>query len=515
MSKAKNKIFGDAFFLTGASIATFIFSIPSSVISAKLLGPSLLGILKILTLIQSYASYSQLGFLNAIKRETSILLGQGNQKKAEEVKDISITNAFILLGLAVVVIWLCYWSGMFNSKNITFLMMLFITITILLNRIRNSIAPYLVATANFKHLAFNKTLIGILSPIFAITFVYYFRSVEGLLFASILTSVIACIIYFIILKNIGFRYRININLKKSLKIWKPNIIIYLNNIAGKLLWTIDILLISIFLSVTEVGWYGVAVAAVKIALDFSHAVNRPILRKMTFERGKFGLENFALFKPYFSKPLTIYIFYCSLWAGIICLSYTWLIHYFLTAYINSIFPLFILTMGIMLYGSMPIFSFYLNVTDQFTKLFYSRIAFIVFNLLINIFVIKSGYGINGVAMVTSLSYALFVIWITVFSYKQIYEDNIKKSFIYLSKLFLVSSALLVFILFYYSMIKDYTLNKSLIFYIPELLIVNIIYVIYIVLLYSIVFRAQPIYKEIINISKTILFTSLRIKEVKA
>jgi O-antigen/teichoic acid export membrane protein len=510
-NKERETILSDSFFMTGAVIVTFIFSIPSSIISAKILGPSLLGIMKILILIQSYSGLSQLGFLNAIKRESTIYLGKGDKEKAEEIKDIGLTNAFILLLVTVLIIWMLYLYGIFESKNITFLMIAIITVLVLFNRIQSSISAYLVSTAKFKSIAFNNTLNGVLAPIFAIIFVLYFRNVEGLLIASLIVSSIVITNYLYILKKIGFFYKININIKKSIEIWKPNFIIYLNNLSGSILWTVDILLISIFLSITEVGWYGVALAAVSIAKKFSQAINKPILRKIIYDRGKYGLKDVERFKSYFEKPLTIYVFYCSLCAGILCLSYTWLIQYYLTAYQQSIFPLFVLTIGVILIGAFPMFSFYLNVTDQFMMMFLSRIIFIIFNLTFDIFAIKAGYGINGVAIVSTFTCIIYVTWITTFVFKQIYRDHVRKSVFFLTKLFLITSLLSVFIWFFGSITKGTNINYGLVYKIFELVIINMLYVVFITLIYSVIFKKQQIYKEIINIAKTIFYKTLSIK----
>jgi O-antigen/teichoic acid export membrane protein len=499
----KKKIIVDSFFMSGAFIFSFIFGIPASIISAKLLGPALLGVLKILNLIQNYSSYTPLGFMQGLSRECSIQIGQKKYKEAEETKNIAITYLLVLLLLNVIAILICYWIGLFESKSISFNMIVLIIIIIILGRIREIISTYLMVNSKFRIISLNHTINGFIMPVLTIVLLIYYK-VEGILFAAVLATTVCTILYYRTLKKIGFKYRLNFNLTRGYEIWKPNFLIYLNNVSGKLLWSIDLLLITIFLSLTEVGIYGVALGAVKIATNFSNSANKPILRRINIERGKYGLNNLQWLRPYFEKPLTVYMFYSCLWIGLLCISYIWLIEYYLTEYTYSIVPLLILSAGGMIYSSMPIFGFFISVTGRFKVMIISKLCFVFFNLILDTILIKFGYGINSVAIVSSLSYAFYIIFITIYVFKQVYDDPMTKVAGFLLRVFTHSLFLIAFIISYYSVINGETVEQNPVIKIPELVIVNASYVILLISSFSSIFMKQRIHREFWSITKTIL-----------
>jgi O-antigen/teichoic acid export membrane protein len=500
----REKIIKDSFYMSSAFISSFIFGIPVSIFSAKLLGPSLLGVLKIINLLQNYSSYTPVGFLQGLGRECNILIGQKKYEEAEETKDVTITTLLFLLLLNVVAILLCYWVGMFESRNISFTMIVMISTIIIMGRIREICSTYLMVKSKFNIISINNAVSGLMGPVLTIVLLMYYK-VEGILFATVLASSICLIIYFITLKKNGFKYKVHFNLKRSYEIWKPNFLIYLNNVSGKLLWSIDLLLIVIFLSVKDVGLYGVALSAVKVANKFTSSANKPILRRINVERGKNGLNDLRWLRPYFKKPMTVYMFYSCLWTGLLCISYIWLIHCYLTAYTHSIIPIIVLSAGGMIYSSMPIYGFYISVTEQFKLMIISKLCFICFNVIFDTLAIKLGYGINGVAVVSSVSYLLYITFITIYILRQVYKRPFKKVAVTMMRIFTITGLLIIFIIGYYLLIKEVETVQNPVNKIPELFLVNSCYFILVLTGFSTVFLKQKIHREIVSIVKIIIY----------
>lgn len=81
----------DTIKLTGimsfSAIIGRILSIPSEIITAKVLGPFLLGVLAIINLIKEYAGYTHLGLLKSLPIEVPIAYGKGDKKEAKKITD--------------------------------------------------------------------------------------------------------------------------------------------------------------------------------------------------------------------------------------------------------------------------------------------------------------------------------------------------------------------------------------------------------------------------------------------
>ncbi|MCG6878085.1 MAG: hypothetical protein LJE96_02890 [Deltaproteobacteria bacterium] len=500
----KSKLLGDAALLSAASVIAFVFSIPASIISAKLLGPAILGVFKIVSLIQNYSSYSQLGFLQALQRETTILRGKGDVKQADHVTDVALTNTAILLGATLAVLWALYTLGLFQKKGITALIMLFCLLIIMVTRVNSAISAYMISKDNFAAISLNNALSGMLGPILAIGLVLYYRNVESLLAGSFITALCTFGIYLMKLGKMGFRFRPRLDWQTTCRIWKPNVIIYVNNLTGQLYWTIDLLMITIFLDIKNVGLYGTALAATNIATNFTARINKPILRRIMFQRGQHGFSDMSWYRHYLAKPLTVYMFYSCLWMGLLCVSYVWLINYYLVAYRDAVWPLVILSFGLMVYQSMPIFSFFINVTDQFRLMILTRFVFVLLNMALDVLAIKGGYGIRGVAIVSTISYVIYTGFMAAVVFTQIEgRTGFRSAILHMGRLLVVSVILSGYAWGYYAVIHGSSGKHSVLSRIPDLLLINAGYLALIILVFSLMFFHQRIHRELLSILGTV------------
>ena len=105
----------DTIKLTGimsfAVIIGKIFSIPSAIVTAKFLGPSLFGVLAILNLIIQYAGYTHMGLLQSLSRDVPIAYGKGDKREAKLIKDTVYTGFTILSAFGVLTLWILFISG--------------------------------------------------------------------------------------------------------------------------------------------------------------------------------------------------------------------------------------------------------------------------------------------------------------------------------------------------------------------------------------------------------------------
>ena len=94
-----------------------IIHFPSTIITAKFLGPSLLGVLAIINLIKEYAGYTHLGLLQVLPRNVPIAYGKGDKKEAKVIKDTVYSSFFFASAFGALVLWMLFISGKYDRVS--------------------------------------------------------------------------------------------------------------------------------------------------------------------------------------------------------------------------------------------------------------------------------------------------------------------------------------------------------------------------------------------------------------
>jgi hypothetical protein len=194
--------------------------------------------------------------------------------------------------------------------------------------------------------------------------------------------------------------------------------------------------------------------------------------------------------------------------GILCLSYVWLIHYFLTDYTQAVIPLIILSMGLMILETLSFPNFFLNVADRFATMITFRIAFILINTVLDVAVIKLGFGIVGVALVSTFSYLLYAVLLHAVVFRHVFgQDWFLPLAKHLLRLSFVIVSLVGLLLCYYSFLVAVHPHYPfpIVFQCLELLCVTTLYLGFLFGVFSIFYSDQRIGRELVDIAKTIVF----------
>ena len=95
MSEKKATVI-DALSVYFSSIFSFVFSFVRGIIVARFLGPTNFGFWKAVELIQQYHQFSTLGTQNGMSRDIPLYIGKGEEKKAEQIKNLAFSQMFTL-----------------------------------------------------------------------------------------------------------------------------------------------------------------------------------------------------------------------------------------------------------------------------------------------------------------------------------------------------------------------------------------------------------------------------------
>jgi len=487
-----------------------------SLVTNHILGPFGMGTLRIIKLIPDYIGYFYLGIFQSLIRQIPIKKAEGKNKECDLIRNSIFSFVLILSIILIGILWILFLSGVNFKNSLDLTSMVLLTLIIIVNRFNSLLHSNVKADGKFIILAKREIVIKVV-PLITLPFIVLFK-VKGALLSILTISLIGVLIYCIKYKTY---FKFYLHLKKTFSLIKIGIKIFINKFANSIFWSIDITIIAFYLSVYEVGLYGFAVGVLRYAVDLSASLNMILYRRMLKDRGKHGLTNgVEYFHKYMEGPLVIYLLIASIILGFGFLGNYLLVRIFLLKFQNAIPCMIILIFGHMIFSTTYLINFYLNASDQLEKRAVVTILFIILNLLLDIILIRYGFGIIGAAIGSTISYFLFAGVLVIWSFKQIF-GNFRYPIIYYGKHLLISIMLISMIYTFYNWdIISFQHMKSMplkiFFGLCDAGLKGLIYCTLCLVLYSVFFRRHHVFPEIRNILTFIIHNiKLKVKKTEA
>jgi O-antigen/teichoic acid export membrane protein len=436
-----------------------ILAIPSRIITARFLGPSVFGVLAVINLIVRYCGYTHLGLLKCLPRNVPIAYGRGDDNEAILVKDTVFSGFFILSAIGVVVLWILFLCGITFRGALDFASLVLVSLIIAVGRIQAFLRADVKAEGSFPIIGRLDLIQRIASPLLALVGVIFF-GLTGILVAMLLAEVIAVGYLFSALGNLRFRFRMN--LSKTLDLLKTGFMIFMNSISEGLFMSVGLMIIAAMLTTKEVGLYSLALGITMAKkVPFASPLNMLVYRKMMVEAGRNSIEEPGHFRKYNEKLLALYLLFHGLVLGCMLLLYVLIINTVLANYEESLPLMLILYFGYLIYVSRFFLSIFLDATDQLHKKLVIILVGLGLNALLSYISIAKGYGITGVSAACSLSFVLNATIVILISFRQIY-GNILHGIAVVLKVFLISGLLTGILTFFYSWdVFHYTQREKL------------------------------------------------------
>ena len=414
-----------------------IFSIPSGIVTAKFLGPSLLGVLAIINLIIQYASYTQLGLLQSMPRDIPLAHGKGDKQEAKLIVNAIFTGFFFASVFSVFGLWLVFIIGVTFGGILNVTILIMVTLILIMTNANSFLKNYIKAEGKFMIMGKLELILKFFTPAVTIPAVIFFR-LKGALFALLLTEIFSVGYYLISLKKIELNFYLK--LRKILNHLKTGFMIFINQINDSIFWSVDLLILAAMMTTSDVGLYSIALGVLALAPTFSRGVAMKVYRKIMVDGGKYAGSSRKHFRKYTEGIFVSYLLLNSLIIGLSILAYIMAIRIILPRYMDSILIMIILGFGYMVYTSRVFPGFYMNVTNQLHKRLVIFVVGIGLNALLDYLLIIRGYGKEGVAFACSFSFLFISVLILGISFKQIY-GNIRSALFFLLKLCSTSAVL--------------------------------------------------------------------------
>ncbi|MCB2293972.1 oligosaccharide flippase family protein [Clostridium algoriphilum] len=395
------------------------------IISARVLGPELLGVLGNLLLVLTYISYSSLGILYSMNREYVIYESRDDQKRAKEVISTSFTSLLILSVLLILVGIGC--KFVYRDPLGTYILLVFIIGV--LEQFRMFYINYFRLINKFRKINYIELINNVLAFVLIVIFIKSFK-IYSVLFAMAVADFI--VFFFGYFSSKRIHLKINPEIFKNLIIVGIPLLIY--NLGFYILTTVDRVVIIKFLGYTDLGYFTFSNQIVNGTLVFITSVLFLYYPKAI---KTLNIENNYKKADIVKKTLN-YTKFIEAFGVVLCLVGAILIEPFVLIvvpkYLVSINIYRILVFGVVATQIAYFANVFIVSNKKQMYLVYLQGATVILAVAFNLIFIKLGFGIIGVCLatlITNVVYSIiqYIIYMWILDIDKGYIKNVLKIYL--------------------------------------------------------------------------------------
>ncbi|HKK25990.1 MAG TPA: polysaccharide biosynthesis C-terminal domain-containing protein [Gracilimonas sp.] len=400
----KNSLFKEFSFFGSSTLVYQISRVLVELAAAKILGPSLWGIWYLLNLVIAYRGVFELGITNGMNREVPINLGKNDEKKAENIENIAFTS--VQLSAVFTSIILLAASFIVENTDLKNALLCLIPLFIV-SQFYYLLNASLKAHSLFNYVSRKQFIFSFLFPLLAVPLTYKFK-LEGFIVAFTLALFISgSYIY-----NVSpISYSIRFDWKEVKNLIRIGFPIMAVGIAYTFLNTADRWIIAVFLEPAELGYYSMAIIVFGGMTLFPRIISMQLYPRMAFDWGKSNSKEKLLHWTWLQTKYSIFLI-IPLMGGVLVV-FPWIIRTWLPEYIPGIFSLQIIVFGTIFMPFSVGWGNLLNIIDKQVYYLIIIVSAAILNIILNYILVQEGYGIEGVAFGTTLTFAIYNISIMV------------------------------------------------------------------------------------------------------
>jgi len=383
------KFLTDSLFTTAAFTIQKPFAFVREFILAGILGPYYFGLRNLIVMLTNYSAYSDLGVTQELYRQN------GKTKEGITYLPTAITYSLIIsLIIAIGIIGFTLLTNYSLEVDVSFYILILICSFFLVGNVINY---YLMGRAEFRKTTITETIYVITNTLLTILLAYYY----GYL-GAILGILIAMFIRFILFYKEFLKLKIKIQFEydKFIFLLKNGINLFINNISSTVYFQVDSLIAVIMLGPAALGIYNLAATLGYFTNTIFTSTIGPLGQRMLEK------SEDSIIKNYLHAVTTL--------AGYTMIFPILLIVFITPIILNLYLPLY--TEAIILVGILapaayfniilgPINNYLIAKSKERTITISTLIAILI-NVILNVYFIMLGYGLMGIAISTSISYAV-------------------------------------------------------------------------------------------------------------
>ncbi|MEE8574197.1 MAG: oligosaccharide flippase family protein [Thermodesulfobacteriota bacterium] len=386
---------------SSSTIYRRVLGIFTAFLRPKLLSLELYGLWSLINIIPNYITFLPFGSRTAMRYEIPFNESAGATDRNEIIKGSVFRGTLVISIIAsLALIAFSFKPGLGTEVRWGLITM---ALVVLLFWYYEYFITVLKSYQNFSLITRSHYLGTTVLCVSTIVLLFFF-SIYGLYLSLLLTHVV--VIYYL-----RSRHRLNLtpgfDLSVFLSLIKKGFPITLFSITTMLIRTSDKLVIGYFLGIKELGYYGIAIMVFSFLIDIPGA-SREVLEPKLLQSFGSGEKEKGLYE-YFLKPLVSSAYLLPFIIGPAVIMLPVVIPLILPRYIPGIVPAEIIVIGSYFLS----ISYIIRGTIVASGLQLSAAKINIFtlaiNVIINIILIKAGYGLIGVAIGSSLSFLFLLV----------------------------------------------------------------------------------------------------------
>ena len=396
----KNSLFVREFLLFSSSTILYQSSrFLTALGAAKILGPGGYGLWNMLSLILTYGSLAHLGVINAMNRDVPLFKGKRDFQRVEEIRRASLGFMFFstivaTMGIAV--------SALFVENSTLKSSLQVMTLLFLCTQMYSYLQVYLKSDKRFYQISYQQCVFAALLPVVTIPLVIVYK-LPGFILGQ--TIAILAVSFLIIVRFIHFNLRPKLDIQESIRLIKVGFPIMAVGLLYGLLTTVDRWVIVSFLGVEPLGYYSLAIMVMGFLSLVPMVIAQQIYPRMAETYGRTSsytdLKKWIIRQTIMALGVT-----APLLVGVYFI-FPLIVERFLPAYMPGMAAMKIILVGLLFFPLAGGFGNFLNTVDKQVYYMVAQGFAVLVNLGLNITFVKMGFGINGVALGTSITYMIY------------------------------------------------------------------------------------------------------------
>lgn len=396
---------------TASNLFQRAFGLLNTFIKPKLLSPDLFGLWNIFAVIAQYATYLHLGTRNAMFYRVPYHKGMDEPEKIAEVEaDVYYGSLYPSI---VAIVGILLYAAFRNLSVVERVGLVTTAVFVFLNWYYDFYYQYLTAHQDFiltSRMNFFKAAIAV---VFNLVFVLLY-GIYGLYLATLLT-VVAAILF--VRRGHELHIHKRFQARRFGELVKIGFPIMIYNMTNELVSSSDKIVVAMFLGTTQLGYYALTGLVfnflMQIPGDIRDVVEPSLMRSFA------AMSEGERLSAFFFKPLIYTGYLMPFLVGPAFFGIPVFIHFILPKYTQGILPAQIIVIGGYFFSLAYVARGIIVANNwQMPAVFVISLS-VLLNVVLGISFIKSGWGIEGVSVGSSLSFLFLCICLTLFVKKKL------------------------------------------------------------------------------------------------
>ncbi len=399
----KQKFTADSSKMFVGSILSTLFSVARSYMIASALGPTLLGIWSIFTTLLTYNLQADFGMLEGMNKLLPYLRGKGDLEELEKVKNSTFTilclvGFFVSLILFATALWFEH-----SGKTLLALGLKLLPLVAAANLFYNFFVTLMRTEKKFGLISLAISGFSLFSFLLLLLFLHMLPSP---LISVLLTFFSAYAFITLLLILIG-QARVKLFLSKEIlkKVLQTGFPLIVLGIGLMIYMSLDKWLVITFLGKEQLGLYAIGITISGLLFSSTSVVSYTLFPKLSEQFGETHDPKHMNHIVY--KTMLVMSYLLSPITALSALTIPFLLSILLPTYVKSISlsTLFCFSTYFLVIGSIG--GNTLISIGQQKKVLYCLLLALITNVVLNYSFLKGGFGIEGVALGTGLSYLIY------------------------------------------------------------------------------------------------------------